>query len=465
MGYEEFLGGVKSSVEAFRKLDKSPVRIVSHLDSDGLASCSILIRALERESIPFSVSIVRQLDASVLDELSWEDYKTYFFTDLGSGCLSLIQDKLPRRNIFVLDHHKPENFDPAFHHVNPQIYGLDGDREISGAGVTYFFAKALNSANKDMAHIAVIGAIGDIQEKKGFVGLNSFILDDAVDAEKMEVKQGLSMFGMQTRPLHKVLEFSTDPYIPGVTGNEVGAIGFLQELGISIKDRNGYKKLIHLDEDDMKKLVTGIILKRLGSETNPEDILGPIYLLKEESEGSPTKDAKEFSTLLNACGRLSKPSFGVGTCLGSKSIRDKAVNLMVDYKSEIIKSLNWFHANRKSPSIIEKEGFVIINGEDNIPERLAGTLASIVSRTNIYPDHTILISMAHTVDGNTKVSVRMVGYDSKVDLRDVVNAIVKHTGGQAGGHRLACGCIIQQEKEIEFIKIAEEVLSKRFALA
>lgn len=460
MGYEEFLGGVKYSVEAFNSLERKPVRIVSHLDSDGLASCSILMRALERAGFPFSLSIVRQLDPSVLEELSMENYSIYFFTDLGSGCLSLIQQKLQGKSVFVLDHHKPEDFTPSFFHVNPQVYGLDGDREISGAGVTYLFAKALDEENKDMAHIAVIGAIGDVQERKGFVGLNSYILDDAVEAGKIEVKQGLSMFGSQTRPLHKVLEFSTEPYIPGVTGSESGAISFLQELGISIRGRDGYKKLIHLDEEDMKKLVTGIILKRLGSETNPDDVLGPIFILKGEKEGSPTKDAKEFSTLLNACGRLNKPSLGVGACLGSPAIREKAIGMMADYKNEIIKALNWFYASRKTGSVIEKEGFVIVNAEDNIPERLIGTLTSIVSRSNLYPAKTVLLSMAHTVDGDTKVSLRMAGYSPDVDLRDIINAIVKVTGGQAGGHRLACGCVIPQEKELEFIKVAEEVLSK-----
>lgn len=459
MGYEEFLQAVKSSVEAFRKTDAIPVRIISHLDSDGLASSSILIQALEREHIPFSVSIVRQLDHSVLDELSREDYKLYFFTDLGSGYLSLIQEKLAGRFVFVLDHHKPEDFNPSFYHVNPLLFGIDGDREISGAGVSYFFAKALNEANKDLAHLAIIGAIGDVQEKKGFVGLNSYILDDAVDVGKLEVKHGLSMFGMQTRPIHKVLEFSTDPYIPGVTGSESGALSFLQELGISVKDKSGYKKIINLNEEDMKKLVTGIILKRLGSEKEPDDILGPIFILRDEREGSPTKDAKEFSTLLNACGRLNKPSLGIGACLGSKYVRESAINLMSTYKSEIVKSLNWFYNNRKNNSVIEQDGFVIINAENHISERLIGTLASIVSRTNIYPDRTILVSMAHTVDGNIKVSIRMVGSDPNIDLRPLANSIVQITGGQAGGHRLACGCVIPQEKEDVFLSAAQNILS------
>jgi single-stranded DNA-specific DHH superfamily exonuclease len=133
---------------------------------------------------------------------------------------------------------------------------------------------------------------------------------------------------------------------------------------------------------------------------------------------------------------------------------------MTDYKSEIIKSLNWFYANRKSEKVIERPGFVIINAEENIPERLIGTLASIVSRTNIYDTHTILVSMAHTVDGNIKVSIRMVGFDNTIDLRDIANEIVKKVGGQAGGHRLACGCIVPQEQESELIKVTEEVLSR-----
>ncbi len=454
---------IRKKAELFQKLSNKHLRIVSHLDCDGLTAAAIIIKAVLREKLNFSISIVKQLDAAVIEELAREDYNCYIFTDLGSSRLSLLEEKLKGKHIFVLDHHTPEDVRSFIHHMNPHNFGLDGGKHISGAGVTYLFAKALNEKNKELAHLAIIGAIGDIQERKGFEGINEEILKDAIESGKLEVKRGLSMFGSQTKPLHKVLEFSTDPYIPGVTGSERGAIKFLNELGISIKDEYGkYKKLIHLDDLDMKRLTTGIILRRLGSEKNPEDIIGNIYLLKEEPEESPTKDVREFSTLLNSCGRLRRPSLGIGTCLGCQETKKEAMDLLGDYKKELIKSLNWFYANREKKNILEKDGYTIINAEDNIKETIIGTLASIISKSNIYRDGTIILSMANTIDGNLKSSMRIVGRSPKVDLREVSKDIIKRLGaGEFGGHKLASGCIIPQEKEEEFIKVAEEIFRKK----
>jgi len=462
MQVDDFKKHVAKKAELFKNLQKKHIRIVSHLDCDGLTAAAIIIKALLREGLNFSTSIVKQLDATILDELSKEDYNCYIFTDLGSGYLSIIEKKLKGKQLFVLDHHKPEKVKNSVHHVNPHNFDIDGGKDISGAGVTYMFAKALNKQNKDLAHLAIIGAIGDIQEKKGFTGLNQEILADAVLSGKLEVKKGLSLFGSQTKPLHKILEYSTDPYIPGVTGNEQGAIRFLNELGINIKDKEGKnKKLIHLDEQDMKKLTTGIILKRLGSEQDPEDILGNIYLLTEELEESPTKDAREFSTLLNSCGRLRKPSLGIGTCLDNKKVKKQAINLLSEYRKELIKALNWFYSNRGNEKIIEKDGYAIINTEDHVKDTMVGTLASIVSRSNIYREGTIIMSMANTIDGNVKISLRLVGTNPDMDLRKIVKDVAKKIGsGEAGGHKQACGCLIPQEKEQEFIKTAEEILQK-----
>ena len=462
MGVEEFKQHIKEQAEIFKKLRSRHIKVVSHLDCDGLTAAAIITKTLIREGLSFSLSIIKQVDAIVLEELNKEEYNCYIFTDLGSGYLSQIEKKLQGKEIFVIDHHKPEEAKSSIHHINPHNFGIDGGKDISGAGTTYLFATALDKRNKDLAHLAIIGAIGDIQEKKGFTGINQEILEDAVAAGKMEIKKGLNMFGSQTKPLHKVLEFSTEPYIPGVTGNEQGAVKFLNDLGISIKDKEGrYKKLVHLNEEDMKKLVTGIILRRLGSEKNPDDIIGSIYLLKEEVEESPTKDAREFSTLLNSCGRLRKSSLGIGTCLGNKKIKKEAINLLSDYKQELIRSLNWFYSNRSKEKIIEKDGYVIINAGDHVKDTMVGTLASILSRSNLYRDGTIIMSMANTLDGNIKISLRLVGVNPDIDLRKIVKSVAKKIGvGEAGGHKQACGCLIPQEKEGGFIKTAEEILKK-----
>ena len=112
------------------------------------------------------------------------------------------------KDVIILDHHIPEEIETKnICHVNPHLAGIDGSKEVSGAGVVYFFAKALNKKYEDLAHIALIGAVGDIQEDNGFKKLNQDILDKAISLGKVTVEKGLRIFGAQTRALHKALEF------------------------------------------------------------------------------------------------------------------------------------------------------------------------------------------------------------------------------------------------------------------
>ncbi len=451
---------VRNAVEKFNLLDDKPIRIISHLDCDGITSASIIAETLKREKKKFILNIVKQLNEEILKNLNMEPYSTFIFTDLGSGYIKLISKYLKNKKIFIFDHHVPDDLSAYENiiHVNPHLTSLDdASAQICGAGITYLFSKLLNEKNQDLSYIALIGSIGDIQV---FNGLNREILEDAVNKNKIEVRRGLKMFGAQTKPLHKILQFSTEPFIPGVTGSEEGAINFLIDLGINVKDNGRFKRLVNLTEEELKKLATGIILKRLGSEKNPADIFTDIYLLKEEEEESFTKDAREFSTLLNCCGRLGKPSIGIGVCLGNKNLREKANELMKEYKIELINSLNWFYDNKDR--LIKGDYFIIINAENKIRDTLIGTIASIVSRSNLYKKGTILISMAYTPDNNIKVSMRLCNETSedKTDLRTILKEITKDEW-ETGGHRHACGCLIPLDKEKEFISRSLEVLNRK----
>ena len=126
---------------------------------------------------------------------------------------------------------------------------------------------------------------------------------------------------------------------------------------------------------------------------------------------------KEFSTLLNACGRLSKYSLGIGTCLGYKKAKSNAINLLTDYKRELISGLDWFYQNRKSENRFESKKYVIINAKEAIKDTMIGTVTSIITKSNIYPEGTLLISMSYTLDLNIKISVRCVGDSEKFDLK------------------------------------------------
>ena len=447
----DFLDLISQAVNKFRFINKnSYIKIISHIDCDGLASSAIVAKAFEREDFKFSIINVKQIDSNILDEISKEEFDVLFFLDLASESIKEIEKRLDKP-VFILDHHRFEYTKTNVNIINPHIFDIEY-REINSSGICYLFAKCLNEDNIDLAYLAIIGAIGDMQEKNGFIGMNSLILEDA--KEKIEVTIGPRFFGIQTRPINKVLEYCTDPYIPNVTGSEEGTIKFLDDLGVDVRDNNGkFKKLIDINKEDIKKIMTGIILNR-SNEKNPEDIFWSIYLIKDEEKGTPLKDLREFSTLLNAVGRFGKTSLGVGLCLNNKQVKKEAFDILSLYKTELINSLNWFN-NLKDNFIIN--GKAIINAKDNIRDTMIGTLASMITRSNIFEKGTIIVALAYTKDGEIKISARVSG-NKDLDLRVLLKEAVSKIGDYpCGGHKNACGALIPRNKEEEFIDIISNI--------
>ena len=168
---------------------KKSVHVYSHLDTDGLTSAAILTKLLQRASIGFHLTILRQLEASYITEIAQEikQFNRFIiFSDFGTGQLDLLTAQLPSDHFLILDHHKPEfpDIPHAINHINPYYYGIRGEDEISAAGVVYLFAKTFSPKNLDLSHLAIIGAMGDMQNsgsQRTFHGVNAIILKDAID--------------------------------------------------------------------------------------------------------------------------------------------------------------------------------------------------------------------------------------------------------------------------------------------
>jgi acylphosphatase len=104
----------------------------------------------------------------------------------------MLSDLNKGRNLtLILDHHVAEaSTDPRVHNLDPDLYGLKGDRDISGSTTCYLFAHTLDPGNRDLAHIAAIGAVGDEFFVDGcLVNENRDVTMEAVKQGKMEIKK------------------------------------------------------------------------------------------------------------------------------------------------------------------------------------------------------------------------------------------------------------------------------------
>src|SRR3989338_6037296 len=306
---------IKLSIEKIDSLSKpKPIKEISHYDADGITSAAIFAKALQRWKKNFSLQIVKGLDEQFIHSLP-ED-QILIFLDLASGSLNYLKEK--KAPIFIFDHHEITDPIPGnVFMVNPLI---DNHEMISAAGVCYLFAKALSNDNKDHANLAIIGMVGDLLDKNIHKTYDEIIKDS-----NTTVKKGLLLYP-STRPLDKSLEYSSNPYIPNVTGNYKGVIELLRDANIPKIDGR-FKSLYELTEEEMSNLVTSIMLR--GVEQNKlSSLIGNLYLVKFFNK---MEDAREFSALINACSRMDCPEISLGFCLGNKKCKIEAEKIHVTY--------------------------------------------------------------------------------------------------------------------------------------
>ncbi len=461
MGYSGFLNCISGAVAFFRSIPKSKkVMIVSHLDADGISAASILIRAMERDGRKHSLMIIPQIERKMIEELP-DDCDLFFFTDTGSGNLSYIDTYLRHKKVIILDHHVHEKnvkLHENIFHVNPQLFNLSYE-EISGAGVVYLFAKELDNENEDLAHLALVGAIGDMQENNGFQYLNNQILMNGIAKGLVQIKTGLNLFGMHSRPLHKLLAFSTAPKFPGIYGNEDAALAFLTNLGISPQKEARWRYFDDLTKDEKIRLESALLA--FSSSENIKAPFGISYVLPHQKDPI-LGDLREFATVLNACGRLHKEEYGIGACLDDPILQKRAVELLFDYKKALTNALDWVKKNeRNGKSIIKRENLVIINAKDHIAPTIAGTITSMLAKTNAFPEGTLITTLARVDDNFTKASLRIVGLNKTSSMHSILFDVIKKVGGEVGGHFSAAGALISQDKEDIFIsELIEKIENK-----
>ena len=183
---EALLTAMGQAVEEVRKWPQKQVQIFHHNDSDGLTSGAILNRAFERAGFQIQRFCLEKPYPKLLHKIYAQTGGLIIFADFAGRIAPLLSDLNRSRNLtLILDHHAAEaSSDPLVLNLDPDLYGFKGDRDISGSTTCYLFAKALDPANQDLAHIAAVGAVGD-----GFF-VDGCLAGENRDAAKEAVKQG-----------------------------------------------------------------------------------------------------------------------------------------------------------------------------------------------------------------------------------------------------------------------------------
>ena len=466
------------------------VLVVAHIDADGITSAAIASTALDRAKIKNEVRFLKKLSLDDLQSIQCEDYDLFWFVDLGSGLFSKMNEKC-----IVSDHHRP---DPVMseRHVNPHLYGIDGSMEVSGSGVTYAVAKAMGD-NKDLSAIAVVGAIGDFQESScsKLIGYNTKIVEDAVKYAGLKVEVDIRTFGKQTRPMTALFQYATDPKVidcinPGHADDREACIQFLTDLGVYREGKTRY--WYELSRDEKSKVVTAIVNRMIDygyGIPHVRRMIGETYTLPENLVNTPPGwlnglqnydrnnaralfDAKEFSTLLNACGRHGLPDVGMRVCKGN---RDKdllcAMGRQTEHKESLKAAIELVKSGAENGIKCEVSGTALknirfFNGGNLIKDTILGTITGmLLNSPEVKCSDKPLIAFADSSDdaGFIKVSGRGTKelVDRGLDLSIAMIESSKECGGSGGGHNIAAGAALPHGKENAFLLKLDKVIGRQ----
>ena len=139
------------------------VQLFHHNDSDGLTSGAILTRAFEKAGFKIERYCLEKPYPAVLEKVFQQQDRLIVFADFAGRIAPLISDLNRSKNlVLILDHHKANAAtDFMVHNLDPELFGLTGDRDITTSTTCYLFARTLDPSNSDLAPIAIIGAVGD----------------------------------------------------------------------------------------------------------------------------------------------------------------------------------------------------------------------------------------------------------------------------------------------------------------
>ena len=449
--------------ERLRAADR--VLLASHLDADGLTSAAVASTALARAGIDHEVVFEKQLDDAAIEGIAATGYETVLFTDFGSGQLDAIaeHEAAGKFTPVIADHHQPADADTELH-LNPLLEGINGASELSGAGASYVLARALEGSdgdNRDLAALAVVGAVGDMQAVGGeLVGANAGIVEEGIAADVLVEGTDLSLYGKQTRPLPKLLEYATEVPIPGISNDQAGATRFLEELGLDLKRQGEWRTWADLSDDE-RQTVASALVQRAVTRGVPagkiESLVGTTYTLTAEPSGTELRDASEFSTLLNATARYERADVGLAVCLGEREgPLEEARTLLANHRRNLSQGLDLV----KDRGVTQSEYVQYFDAGGAIRETIVGIVAGMALGTDgVDPDKPI-IAFADA-DGETKVSSRATGplVGRGVDLSVVMREAAQSVGGDGGGHDIAAGATVPAGEETAFIEAADAIVA------
>lgn len=431
--------------QTLKETDEAPL-LISHHDADGLAALAVMSDYLDSIERNYEYQIVKGINSSIIDTVNNFRNSLVIFLDLGNDPTLINLAHRTSRRVIIIDHHVPDPgiIESGFLQLNPHLFGFDGSYKASSATTTYFITQSTPTK-------ALVGCIGDLQYRR--TGRLESLNRDVLNKSPVIERKDLILFG-RNRPLFTSLAYSSDPYIPGLTGDLDACRNFLINLGLGpLSESDKWMTLDEITTDEKKRLVGALAQQAMTHGVSSHEfsrLIGWVYLSSDPTQFYGLHDLREIATALNACGRLQKYDQAF-SFLKQTASSSNIISILHSYRVSLAKSI-------KILADLEPEelgAFYFIDARDIIDERIVGVVLGMALGSRIIPADRPALILATSTDGSLKLSARTIQQvlnREKIHLGLILRALTEDLESEAGGHDIAAGANIASNELALFLE-------------
>jgi single-stranded DNA-specific DHH superfamily exonuclease len=416
-------------------------RVISHYDGDGTSSAIILLRMLLRKGKKFHLGYIKNLGGeSFRERMNEERDLPTIIVDAGSDQAKYVPDF---EKLLILDHHFYQKSPIKGININARDFGVNGTREACGSTMAYITALAVDEINRDLFPFFLSGVIADKQDIGGVSGLNRSVYD-----AYGSIYESVHTINLEGENLLDALSYSTDPFFNNISGNRENSRKLLQKLGISPEERP-----LDLTEDGKRKLASELSLLMIKQGVGSE----AMKYLETDLLKFPGLDfsSKEISSIIDGNSKIGKNSISVEFFLGNNRLRKECLDNWKIFKSKLID-----YSYRAFKELFEETHLRYFYAPES---EMAGSISGLMM-LYLVPQDKPLIGFSVS-EGTAKVSGRGTRklVERGLNLSIVMKNAAQANGGDGGGHDIAAGAVIPNEKVKSFIDMANSIIKEQLS--